>query len=299
MTNVACVRRAVEILQRLQEPFGHPADPKLWNSHLDHVKPNELFMQLVDFSKDSDGNPGFNLGGELYLVTELAQESLKEYIVRKKEEASPPSKDTVRGIAKSIVLVMAGLHAKGVIHLDLKPENLMIFDGCLKLIDVDGCMEIGSRISSANRAISFSPCYCAPEWAGFVVGSKGSMVAAPGLDAWSVGCTICELVTMDAIMKPTYKKIHRRDPHHGQRQFMDWLSGLEKTPLPRAVEQFDAELVQLLTDCLLVCQKSQRRTCADSLDAPYLRRRSSRTKSNPVKFIPDAEEEDKHWPVYL
>jgi len=292
LTNVACLRRAVEVLQRLADPFEHPADQKLWNSHLDHVKPTELFMQCFDFSRDEDGNAGYNSSGDLFLVTELGQESLKDYIERKREEAVRPSQDTVRSIAKSIVLVMAGLHAKGFIHLDMKPENLMIFSGCLKLIDVDGCIEIGSHISPSNLSISFSPCYCSPEWAGFVVGSSKEMVAAPGLDAWSVGCTICELVTLDAIMKPTYKTIYRSDPSRGQRKYLDWLKGLKQTPMPRVVEQFDPELVQLLADCLLVCQNDERRTCAESLDAPYLRRRSSRTKSNPIKFVFDEDTDD-------
>ena len=41
-------------------------------------------------------------------------------------------------MTKAVVFVMAGLHAKGFVHLDLKPENLMVFDGALKLIDVGG-----------------------------------------------------------------------------------------------------------------------------------------------------------------
>jgi len=286
-TNVASLIRAVDVLVRLAEPFDNPADPKLWNRHLAHVKPSELFMQLFDYSCDVDGNPGYSTTGDLYMVTEVAQESLKEYIARRRTTADPPSRDTVRGIAKSIVLVMAALHAKGFIHLDMKPENLMIFNGHLKLIDVDGCIEIGSRISPGNLAVSFSPCYCSPEWASFVVGECRDMVAAPGLDAWSVGCTICELVTLESIMKPTYKKIYHQDPQHGQRHYMSWLSDLETTPMPRAVEEFDPELVQLLKTCLLVCQSADRRTCAESLEAPYLRRRTSRTKSNPIKFTFD------------
>ncbi len=56
------------------------------------------------------------------------------------------------------MLVVAGLHAKGFIHLDLKPENLMLFDGMLKLIDVDGCVRIGTAISVSDSSLSFSPC---------------------------------------------------------------------------------------------------------------------------------------------
>merc|ERR1712070_919945 len=180
-------RRSVAVLQALQKPFEEPTDPKLWNSQLDNIKPDKLFMRLIDYSKNEFGEPGYDpTDKELYVVTELAQSSLKDYVDKRREESAPPSKETVRSLAKAILLVMAGLHAKGFVHLDMKPENLMIFDGRLKLIDVDGCIEIGTSISPSNLSISFSPCYCSPEWAGFVVGSSKEMVAAPGLDAWSV-----------------------------------------------------------------------------------------------------------------
>jgi len=280
-------KRSVAVLQKLQEPFERPADPKLWNSQLEGVKPSKLFMCLLDYSKDASGEPGYDpVDGELYVVTELAQHSLKDFVSKRRQESAPPSKETVRSMAKAIVLVMAGLHAKGFVHLDMKPENLMVFDGRLKLIDVDGCLEIGTQILPTDASISFSPCYCAPEWASFVLGREDSGISAtPGMDTWSVGCTICELVTLDAILRPAWNKFYQRDERRGGVLFMDWLTTLEKAPVPRAVEQFDSELVQLMTGCLLVCADSERRTCAESLDAPYLAAdRLRHTKSSPIKI---------------
>jgi len=279
------LRRCVEVLQKLQEPFERPSDPKLWSSQLETAKPAKLFMQLRDFSRDSAGEPGHDADdGELYIVTELAQNSLQDYLCERKRKSAPPSKETVRSIAKAIILVMAGLHAKGFVHLDMKPENLMIFDGCLKLIDVDGCIEIGTTISPDDLSISFSPCYCAPEWASFVMGKEDMEICVlPGLDTWSVGCTICELVTLDAILKPAYKNCVTQFGRRGRFRFFDSLAHLEKAPLPRAVSRFDTELVELMTGCLLVCPQSERRTCAESLDAPYLASdKLQRTKSSPI-----------------
>lgn len=281
-------RRSVTVLKTLLEPFMQPDDPKLWTTQLESVKPDELFMRLLDYSQDANGEPEYDpVDGELYLVTELAQQSLKDFVGKRREASAPPSKETVRSITKAIILVMAGLHAKGYVHMDVKPENLMLFDGCLKLIDVDGCMAIGTRISPTDASISFSPCYCAPEWAGFVLDAATQatdILAAPGLDAWSVGCTICELVTLDPILRSTYNRFSRANRRNGKLYYMDFLKKLEQSPVPDSVNQFDSELMQLVSRCLLVCTTSERMSCAESLDVPYLASdRLQRTKSSPLK----------------
>jgi len=280
-------KRSIAVLKKLQQPFERPSDAKLWTPQLEYAKPCQLFMRLLDFSKDAEGEPCCDASdGKLYLVTELAQQSLKDFVAKRRVESAPPSKETVRSITKAIILVMAGLHAKGFVHMDVKPENLMVFDGCLKLIDVDGCVDIGTSISLNDPSISFSPIYCAPEWAGFLMGNEdASISASPGLDTWSIGCTICELVTLDAVMRPAYIRMARKDKRNGPALFMDWLKSLTEAPVPQAVTQFDDELAQLMTGCLLVCNTAERRSCAESLDTPYLAvDKLQRTKSSPIKL---------------
>lgn len=280
------LRRSIEVLKKLQEPLKPPSDTKLWNPALDHVKPGKLFVQLVDYSRDASGEAGFDVDDDqLYIVTELAQQSLGDYMIERKQDSSPPSQETVRSIAAAILLVMSGLHAKGFVHLDMKPENLMIFNGCLKLIDVDGCVQIGTHISLDDDSISFSPCYCAPELASFVLGAKKQLEAVPGLDTWSTGCTICELVTLDPMLQPAWKCWIENYGQPGRAGFMNTLANLQIAPLPSVVGHFDSELEKLMTDCLLVCPEKQRWTCAESLNAPYLmkaRRTNKRRPSNPI-----------------
>merc|ERR1712151_683324 len=102
--------------------------------------------------------------------------------------------------------------------------NLMIFGDQLKLIDVDGCVTIGTHISLDDSSISFSPYYCAPEWAKALRADseEEEIVARPDLDAWSVGCTICELVTLDALLRPQFHKFCSSDKRAGIKQFMEW-----------------------------------------------------------------------------
>merc|ERR1719478_1240614 len=143
-------------------------------------------MCLLDYSQDANGEPcGDDDDGLPYVITEIAQYSLKEFLSTSSQNPSDVSKANVKQITKALMLVMAGLHAKGLVHLDLKPENLMVFDGRLKLIDVDGCIKVGTKIQMGDPSISFSPCYCAPEWASFVLQEHGpTIVADPSLDVW-------------------------------------------------------------------------------------------------------------------
>mmetsp|Transcript_108234 Transcript_108234/g.241623 ORF Transcript_108234/g.241623 Transcript_108234/m.241623 type:complete len:705 (-) Transcript_108234:178-2292(-) len=269
-------RRQIQVLQDLLKPLQKPSNPRLWHDALESAKPSKLFMQLVDYSKEASGNPGPDTSdGIMYVVTELGQYSLKDYFKLRRTEGKPLSKETVREIAKAIILVTAGLHAKGLVHLDLKPENLMLFNGSLKLIDVDGCVKIGAKVSIDDFSLSFSPCYCAPEWARFLIDDcdDPTIIIDAGLDVWSIGMTICELVTMDAVLKPVYASFlkHGRSQRQAGFLFMEWLSSIRKCPLPKLVEKnCDAGMLDLLRNWLLVCNHQNRKTCAQCLSNPYI-----------------------------
>jgi serine/threonine protein kinase len=268
-------KRQIAVLRDLMSPFKKPADPTLWDPILEGVKPERVFMQLLDYSKDSKGEPGPDTSdGFLYVVTELAGYSLKDWIAQRRDQGKPLSKDEVRDMSKGIVVAMAGLHAKGYVHIDMKPENLMDFNGKLKVIDVDGCVRAGTKVSIHDSSISFSPCYCAPEWAKFLIkDNQPNIIASPSLDVWSVGMTLCELVTLDAILKPQYANFLRNASSHREAGFlfMEWLSGIRKAPLPKSVSGFDPGLVELLTQWLLVCNGTARKSCAQCLSNAYIK----------------------------
>mmetsp|Transcript_11962 Transcript_11962/g.21913 ORF Transcript_11962/g.21913 Transcript_11962/m.21913 type:complete len:682 (+) Transcript_11962:128-2173(+) len=267
-------RRQISVLTELQEPWKKPSDPTLWSEQLNNIKPSRIFMQLLDYSKQADGQPGPDPDdGVIYVVTELAQYSLKDFLAQRREQSRPLSTESIKNVSKAIVLAMAGLAAKGFVHLDMKPENMMMFNGRLKVIDVDGCVRVGTKVSISDSSISFSPCYCAPEWARFLIqDSETSIVASPLLDSWSVGMTICELVTLDAILKPMYANFLRNAHSHREAGFlfMEWLGGLKKAQLPKQILKLDPAFVQLLTQGLLVATQAQRKTCAQCLQLPYI-----------------------------
>merc|ERR1719453_1855376 len=286
-------KRQIEVLKGLQAAFVKPSDATLWCDALATAKPSSLFMCLVDYSQDAKGDPSQDPDdGVVYVITELAQYSLKDYLALRREQNRPLPKESVKSITRAVILVVAGLHAKGLAHLDLKPENLMMFNGRLKLIDVDGCVKINSNVSITDSSISFSPCYCAPEWASFLINESNSKIKiSPALDVWSVGMTICELVTLNAVLKPMYGNFLRNAHSHREAGFlfMDWLSSIKKVPLPKNVEKFDPAFVELMNDWLLVTDKSKRKSCAQSLGNPYV---ASAAKPKPKDSGGESKAED-------
>jgi len=283
-------RRQIGVLQELMAPLEKPADKSLWSEQLALAGSQRLFMQLLDYSKDSCGQPGPDVSdGVMYVITEMAECSLKDYIRERRESRRMMSKETVRNITKAIIQVTAGLHAKGLVHLDLKPENLMLFNGVLKLIDVDGCVKIGTKASITDSSLSFSPCYCSPEWAQFLIEDSGDphIIVKPCLDVWSIGMTIPELVVCDAVLKPTYASFLRHGRSHREASFlfMDWLSSVKKPPIPKAVEKFDPELFSLLSEFLLCVDPAKRRSLAESLDHPFLKHAHlAKSKTGPLTW---------------
>eukprot|EP00747_Dinoflagellata_sp_TGD_P183001 gnl/TRDRNA2_/TRDRNA2_37623_c0_seq1.p1 gnl/TRDRNA2_/TRDRNA2_37623_c0~~gnl/TRDRNA2_/TRDRNA2_37623_c0_seq1.p1 ORF type:complete len:499 (-),score=79.10 gnl/TRDRNA2_/TRDRNA2_37623_c0_seq1:210-1706(-) len=278
-------KRQVEVLEELQTPFVRPSDETLWHEQLELLQPSRIFMSLVDYSKDQHGQPGPDTSdGVLYIVTEVAQYSLKDFFAHMRAKRKPIPNETVKSIAHAIVLVVAGLHAKGLVHLDLKPENLMVFpNDRLKLIDVDGCVKIGTSLSVHDSTISFSPCYCAPEWGRFLLNREKDprMVVSPGLDVWSIGMTLCELVNMEPVTRATYASFGRSAKSsregscrfiqwlaHGGFRFADWLKDTNTGSLVPE-ESWDPDLIDMLGRCLLVNDVRARNNLAECLSHPY------------------------------
>ena len=61
-------------------------DQTLWHPDLGKATPSKLFMMLLDYSKDAKGEPGPDpTDGVMYVITEVAQYSLKDYFALKRE----------------------------------------------------------------------------------------------------------------------------------------------------------------------------------------------------------------------
>jgi len=266
--------RQVAMLQELQEDFVQLAEQEPWHRYVTSQNPSRFFVQLLDFSQDASGIPGPDPDdGICYIVTELAEESLKDYLRSQRSKGVSMTRQMVCRLACSVVSAAAALHAKGYVHLDLKPENIMIFNGHLKIIDVEGCVRIGTKISLQDSSSSFSPCYCAPELARFLqTGGQYEIIASASLDAWSIGLTICECATLCPVMRPAWKYFLENfgSAPEAHAAFINWLASLETSPVPECVVNFDAELGEFLSQGLMACDPKLRLSPAQCLSSQYI-----------------------------
>jgi len=193
-------QRQIEVLKKLQTAFNPDHFAGYGNDRILKSNPTNLFVRLIDFAVINTL--------ERYIVTEAGQCTLKSVLKAYSAAKSTLTKNQIQHVAQDVVLALGGLHQKGLVHMDVKPENVMMFGDRWKLIDVDGCMPVDERVACQDKTMSFSPLYCAPEWANFALckDPRRTMRVDASLDAWSVGMVLAELVSLDAPLKPVFNR---------------------------------------------------------------------------------------------
>ena len=138
-------------------------------------------VHIRDAARSTDGVP--------YLVMEYLDGKTLASIV----DHGEMDMTTIIGLGAQIAAALAALHEAGVIHCDVKPENLFVLNdrawGTLpqvKVIDF-GVSRRVDETPAEEASIAGTPAYMAPEqW-------KGEPQTAS--DVYSLGCVLYELVT--------------------------------------------------------------------------------------------------------
>lgn len=119
-----------------------------------------------------------------YIVMELAEGiSLKKFIM---QHGALSNEETIE-IGKQIVNGIISAHKIGLIHRDIKPQNIIISDsGLVKITDFGIARAVTS--STINAAVIGSVHYISPEQARGVSVDERS-------DIYSIGCVLYELIT--------------------------------------------------------------------------------------------------------
>ena len=85
---------------------------------------------------------------------------------------------------------VAKLHASGIVHCDLKPQNFVLFSGRLKVVDFGIAVQLGSGERQTKGTLHYLP----PELLQTVLdGSNASEPAAFSRDVWALGCMLYEM----------------------------------------------------------------------------------------------------------
>jgi len=118
------------------------------------------------------------------LVFEILKINLKDFLIRN----GPFDLECIRSILHQLLLALSKLKQIGLIHADLKPENIMIADPDSKKLTVK-IIDFGSSayVSNFNQHLCIQTrFYRAPE-------NLLGLSCSESVDMWSLGCVVAEL----------------------------------------------------------------------------------------------------------
>ncbi|KAG5658953.1 hypothetical protein KAF25_007506 [Fusarium avenaceum] len=141
---------------------------------LNHPNLVQLYEVLDDPEEDS-----------IYMVLEMCRKGVVMQ-VGLDEQAKPYPEENCRYWFRDLILAIEYLHAQGVIHRDIKPDNLLLSDDdVLKVVDF-GVSEMFEKPENMRTAKSAgSPAFLPPELCG-----KHGDVSGTAADIWSMGVSL-------------------------------------------------------------------------------------------------------------
>ena len=149
----------------------------------------------------------------LYMVLEMCQKGVIMKVAVG-ETADPYDEESCRCWFRDLILGIEYLHAQGVIHRDIKPDNLLLTDDdVLKIVDF-GVSEMFEKQSEMLTAKSAgSPAFLPPE----LCIAKHGDVSGKAADVWSMGVTLyClmfgRLPFQDTGVLQLYESIQKDEP---------------------------------------------------------------------------------------
>lgn len=193
---------------------------ELWlHVHVDVAGGRGSVARLVDIVPPEDGDDTYD---RVFAVFERFDESLAETMGRQRDWASTTS-DERRRIAYDLVSCVARLHAVGVAHRDIKPQNVLLKGGRQRVVlcDLGMARKVvrrgggGTRNETEDEDTSMWTDYVTTRWyrsPEVCCAVRGEGSAAMAADIWSLACVLCEVLgdRPDAIFRgsSTERQLH-------------------------------------------------------------------------------------------
>ena len=182
-----------------------------------------------------------------------------------------------RKVAKGVLQCVKGLHGRGVIHRDVKPNNLLITKGgVLKLIDLGGAADLRTGTNFDEAETVFDPVYGPPER--YITGKFGGLFGGlawgkskPDLfDAFSCGMVIMQ-VSCPSMRKKNGMAGVRRELKIWAYDLPMWRASLpDRRQGDFAILDANNEAGWKLV-CGLCAQKDKRMSVSQALGSPFCR----------------------------
>lgn len=136
-------------------------------------------MKYLGFCEDD--------GFRFYRYEFYEGDSLRIYL-EKEEQHGSIKESVLKQIFYQIVLGIAELHRLNIVHCDIKPDNIIIHNGIVKIIDYDLSLYLGDKKFIVQNDIIGTTKYISPECIHIKVYSKYT-------DMWSLGILFYRMVT--------------------------------------------------------------------------------------------------------
>jgi hypothetical protein len=153
----------------------------------------------------------------LYLVMELVEgPSLQRLLLR-----GPLPDDEVRILRRRLLDGLAAVHARGIVHRDISPANIILPDGqpeAAKLIDF-GVAAVDPGDAGQGRSFQGNLTYASPEQFGLFGGRVDGRS-----DLYSLGLVLAEAVTGEALL-PGQTYFEARELRKSRPKLPDWVPG--------------------------------------------------------------------------